>query len=227
MPDIKFCGLTRPEDARVARELGARFLGVIFAGGPRLVTPERALDVLGRRTGGGPIRVGVFGDQDASRIAEVAQAAELDAVQLHGDPDLAAVGRVRDRFAGRVWAVVRVEGSRLDAGALAALLDATDAVVLDAKVAGRLGGTGVALDWAAIRRAVEEARGAARASALVVLAGGLTPENVAEAVRQLDPDVVDVSSGVEREPGIKDHDRMRAFARAARAASERATGGVR
>jgi len=89
---------------------------------------------------------------------------------------------------------------------------AADAVVLDARVPGRLGGTGVALEWARLRDAVDRLR----EGRVLVLAGGLTPDNVAAAADVLAPDVVDVSSGVERAPGIKDHARMCAFAAAAR-----------
>jgi phosphoribosylanthranilate isomerase len=216
-PAVKFCGLTHAEDARRAVELGAGYLGVIFAGGPRLVTPEQAAEVFKDVGDAGPKRVGVFGEQGAVRVGEMAAAAGLDVAQLHGDPDVAMVEAVRRRFPGNVWAVLRVEGTRLPVAKMTALLGAADAVVLDAKVLGRLGGTGVALEWNALRAAVDDARGAVRGAGCVVLAGGLTPENVGQAVRDLAPDVVDVSSGVERAPGVKDHDRMRAFAEAARA----------
>lgn len=214
-PAVKFCGLTRAEDARHAAALGADYLGVIFAGGPRLVSPERAAELFAYAAAVGK-RVGVFGTQPEEEVARTAAEAGLDVAQLHGDPDAAAVERLRRSWSGRVWAVVRVEGTRLDAGALATLLSVADAVVLDAKVAGRLGGTGTALEWDALRAGVEEARALARGGGRLVLAGGLTPENVGRAVRDLAPDVVDVSSGVERAPGVKDHERMRAFLDAAR-----------
>ena len=208
MPEVKFCGLTRPEDAAQAAALGAAYAGVIFAGGPRRLDPVRAGVVLA--AAGAARRVGVFGATDADDIARVAALAGLDVVQLHGDPDVAAVAAVRRRFAGTVWAVARCEGARLPDG-VDELFAAADAVVLDARVPGLLGGTGVAVPWAEIAAAVAAARGGGR----LVLAGGLTPENVAEAVHALAPDIVDVSSGVESAPGIKDHERMRAFRRAA------------
>jgi phosphoribosylanthranilate isomerase len=158
--------------------------------------------------------VGVVGAIEPAAVAALGAAAELDAVQLHGDPDAADVAAVRRHWTGLVWAVVRVRGAELPAHA-ADLFDAADAVVLDARVDGALGGTGVALPWAALAEHLAPLRGRAP----LVLAGGLRPENVADAVAELAPDVVDVSSGVETAPGVKDHARMAAFARAARAAA--------
>ncbi|HVE77930.1 MAG TPA: phosphoribosylanthranilate isomerase, partial [Gemmatimonadaceae bacterium] len=149
----------------------------------------------------------------ADEVGSAAAAAALDVVQLHDDPDAAAVTRVRAAAGLPVWAVARVSGAELPAR-LAELFAMADAVVLDARVAGRLGGTGTTFDWEGVRAALDQARGSGR----LVLAGGLTAENVAEAIRVLRPDVVDVSSGVESAPGIKSPARMRRFAAAARAA---------
>ena len=209
-PDLKFCGLTRAPDAAAAAALGARYAGVIFAGGPRALTPEAAAEVLGELPAGVG-RVGVFGAVAPEAVVERAEEVRLTAVQLHGDPTPRDLEGVRRLWAGELWAVVRCEGSTLPPGA-DALFRLADAVVLDAKVPGQLGGTGVPLAWGALRDSVEALRGPCR----LVLAGGLTPDNVAQAVRSLAPDVVDVSSGVEVTPGIKDHARMRAFAAAAR-----------
>ena len=209
-PDVKFCGLTRAGDAAAAAAFGARYVGVIFAGGPRAIGPAAAAAVLAELP---PAvgRVGVFGRAAAAEIAADAEAAGLTAVQLHADPTGDDVEGLRRLWDGEVWAAVRCPGTTLPAGA-ADLFRLADAVVLDAKVPGRLGGTGVPLAWGALRDAVEALRGRCR----LVLAGGLTADNVAQAVRTLAPDVVDVSSGVEDAPGIKDHARMRAFAAAAR-----------
>jgi phosphoribosylanthranilate isomerase len=186
---------------------------VIFAGGPRVLTLERARAVLA--SAGTARRVGVFGTQPPEAIGAVAREVGLDVVQLHGDPDVEDVARVREHFAGEVWAVVRCEGARVPAQS-AALFGGADAVVLDAKVPGQLGGTGVTVPWDELR----EVLAPWRRGAPVVLAGGLTPGNVAEAVRALAPAVVDVSSGVEVAPGVKDHERMRAFRRAATGRAE-------
>lgn len=213
MAEIKYCGLTRREDAAFAGELGAAYLGVIFAGGPRMLTAERAAEVLdGCRSGAR--RVGVFGAGRPDEIARIARDARLDVVQLHADPTAADVAAVRGETGARVWAVVRVTAT-LPPG-IDELFRGADAVLIDARVPGSLGGSGVAVDWEALRPQLVARPGSGR----VVLAGGLTPENVARAVVALCPDVVDVSSGVESAPGIKDHARMRAFAAAVAGAAQ-------
>jgi phosphoribosylanthranilate isomerase len=206
--EIKFCGLTRPDDARAAASLGAGYVGVIFAGGPRQLRPLRARDVL-ERAGPAVKRVGVFGTQTVAEIARVAREAGLQVVQLHGDTNADEIRRVRDAAQVAVWAVVRVRG-KVDPSSVASLDVTADAIVFDAFAADQLGGTGTTFDWTAL---VDEAR---PRRAKVVLAGGLTPSNVGAAIAALNPDIVDVSSGVESSPGIKDHDRMRAFADAVR-----------
>jgi phosphoribosylanthranilate isomerase len=225
-PAVKFCGLTRAQDAAEGARLGARYLGAIFAGGPRLITAPAAAQVFsaGRASAAlswqsMPKCVGVMGAQSPQEIAEIVQQAGLDAVQLHADPTPDDVARVREATGREVWAVLRVEGTTLPPNA-AELFAAADAVVLDAKVAGQLGGTGVALDW----RALVDATAAVRGSTRLVLAGGLTPANVREAAEALGPDVVDVSSGVEDAPGLKDHGLMRAFAEGAASARRRTDG---
>jgi phosphoribosylanthranilate isomerase len=211
--DVKFCGLTRPDDAAFAASLGARYAGVIFAASPRRLDAGVARRVLDAARA--QLRtVGVFGVETAERIAAVAAEAGLDVVQLHGDPTPAVVDDVRCLFGGEVWAVVRIAGRDVPA-TLPALSDAADAIVLDAKVAGQLGGTGTSFDWHGV--SANLGRGRAR----LVLAGGLDPINVAHAVDIVAPDVVDVSSGVESAPGIKDHARMRAFSDAVRRRGDR------
>lgn len=205
LPAVKFCGLTRAEDAARGASLGARYLGVIFAGGPRLLTAGQAR-ALFDSTPGAYGRVGVFGAQPVAEIARVAEQVGLDVVQLHGDPAPEQIDELRRRFGGEIWGVVRTRGAELPVG-LAALFATADAVVLDARVAGSLGGSGVVLDWAGLAARLAGPRGGRR----LVLAGGLTPRNVALAARTLAPDIVDVSSGIERAPGLKDPHRMDAF----------------
>jgi phosphoribosylanthranilate isomerase len=206
--EVKFCGLTRPADVAEAVRLGANYVGVVFAGGPRRLTVEAGAALLA----GVPEtvrRVGVFGRAAPADVADAAHLAERDVVQLHGDPTPADVDAVRRSFEGEVWGVVRLDGAfPPDFDRLAA---ASDAVLLDARVPGVLGGSGVALDWERAARGLE-----GRRTGRVVLAGGLTPENVASAVALFGPDAVDVSSGVESAPGVKDHARMRAFVGALR-----------
>lgn len=214
MVEVKFCGLTRPEDAELAVALGAAYAGVIFAGGPREVTPARAAEVLAPTAGTRTLRVGVMGAQSVDEMLAIADAARLDVLQLSYSVDPAQRIGLRCRFGGALWGVshVRPNAARADTDPAAWMSEGVSGIVLDAAVAGRLGGTGVALDWAAVAPEVLRLRTFGR----VVLAGGLRPENVEQAVRVAAPDVVDVSSGVERAPGIKDPDRMRAFVAAAR-----------
>ena len=204
--EIKFCGLTRSVDAQQAVALGAAYVGVIFAGGPRMLTPEAAQEVLAN-VPDHVRRVGVFADQSATEIARIAKHLELDVVQLHGAWAADTVAAVRRRFAGEIRRVIRVETNGLPADLTANGVGA-DAILLDAHVRGStLGGTGVALPWAELASDVGGLRGRVK----IVLAGGLRAENVVLAIAALCPDVVDVSSGVEVSPGVKDHERMRAF----------------
>jgi len=205
--EIKFCGMTRAEDAAEAATLGAAYVGVIFAAGPRRLTAVRAASVLAAV----PTRVraaGVFSGSSVDAMAETAGALGLRVVQLHGEYDSNAITKLRAKFQGEIWSVLRVANGSIPETA-AELFASSDAVLLDAHVRGRLGGTGVTLPWSDLQDQLVPLREVS--SAKLVLAGGLRPENVAEAIRLLRPEIVDVSSGVETAPGIKDHARMRAF----------------
>jgi phosphoribosylanthranilate isomerase len=205
MVEIKFCGMTRPEDANEAATLGAKYVGVVFADSPRQLSDERAREVFAS-VPLGVSRVGVFGDTKPEQIAARAEALGLDVVQLHGDPKPRTIARVRKRWHGRVWAVQRITDTLPDSAR--DLFEAADGVVLDARTPELLGGTGITLPWEELRERVDVFR---PPRAKLVLAGGLTPENVARAIGALHPDVVDVSSGVELMVGVKDHAKMRAF----------------
>ncbi len=211
--EIKFCGLTRPTDATFAASLGASYVGAIFAGGPRKITPGRAAELF-EAVGSAARHVGVFAAESPAEVARVARAAALDVVQLHGDPTAEYVTRLREECALTIWAVVRVSSGPVEQR-IAELDRLVDAIVLDAFAPGLLGGTGTTFDW---RRAAAWAR---PERARLVVAGGLTAHNVGEAIRWLVPDIVDVSSGVESAPGIKDHERMRAFVEAVRQDGDR------
>ena len=206
MVEIKFCGMTRTEDVRQAALLGARYVGVILTGSPRQLEDDAARALLA--TVPDPVqRVGVFGAESPERIAERAKGIGLHVVQLHGDPDAAAVARLREHWTGTVWAAQRLRGSDVPRGARE-LFATADAVLLDAHTFGQLGGTGVSLPWKELRDRLHALRGG---RARLVLAGGLTPDNVGTAIDLLQPDVVDVSSGIESAPGVKDTRLMRAF----------------
>jgi phosphoribosylanthranilate isomerase len=208
--DIKICGLGRSVDAEYADAAGVEYLGAIFAGGPRERTPTQARDTLaGRRAR----KVGVFADQSEDAIATIVEQVGLHVVQLHGAADPERVERVRAATGKEVWAVVRTADGELPAS-IEELGDAADALLIDANVPGQLGGSGVRVPWDRLGESLDALDYHPR----IVLAGGLTPDNVSEAIELVGPNVVDVSSGVESSPGIKDHARIRAFVAAVRSA---------
>lgn len=207
--EIKFCGLTRPADAAQVGSYGAAYAGVVMAGGPRRLDPARAALVLDALSPGVK-RAAVFGPQPADEIADLARRLRLDVAQLHGDASAATVRSVRAALQSptAVWAVVRVTDGAQAAESIGELDGVADGILLDAAVVGSLGGSGTAFDWSSF-----PARARPRRSTFIA-AGGLTAENVAQAIRTFHPDVVDVSSGIERTRGVKDPERMREFAQA-------------
>ena len=204
---IKICGLTRPGDVELACELGASYVGFNFAAiSPRRVTLDAARG-LAQSAGGAVTRVGVFVEQSRDEILAAIEAASLDAVQIHRPL------REEDLELPRpVLAVARV---RNGAAALPepALLSRCRLVLLDAEMPGQPGGTGRTLDWDALSGKPWPVP--------LMLAGGLTPENVEEAIGRVRPAAVDVASGVESSPGVKDEARVRRFFEAVRRADAR------
>ncbi len=200
MTRVKICGITRTEDALLAARLGADALGFNFwPRSKRYLAPAAARAIV-RRLPPYVTAVGVFVDPSREELLRAIEASGVTAVQLHGDepPELCASLPVPAVKAIRV----------ADAHALALLASyEVSGFLLDAPGPG-YGGTGETFDWSI---AVEAA-----ASVPVVLAGGLTPENVAEAIRVVRPWGVDVASGVESSPGVKDEDKLRRFIAAAR-----------
>jgi len=197
--------MTRAQDAAIGAEIGASYIGVVFADGPRRVNAAQARNIF-EAAGKRVKHVGVFGTNDPDEIARTAVETNLDIVQLHNDPRLSDLKAIRAKFRGEIWAAIRIAGAHIPRES-EALFDSADAIVLDARSDKQLGGTGQALPWTDL--AVDLARD--RGSSAVVLAGGLKPGNVGSAVRTLGPDVVDVSSGIESAPGIKDPWLMREF----------------
>lgn len=200
MTRVKICGCTRPEDALAAEAAGADAVGLVFvAGSRRELDPERARAVVAEL---GPLvaRVGVFADRPLDEVLRVADRVGLSAVQLHGrEDDAYAAAVARHRPVVRAHRVA--PGRPVEPPAVGTpLLD------------GPQPGSGRAFDWASFDPAPLEGR-------RWILAGGLTPENVGAAVARLRPWGVDVSSGVEAAPGVKDHARVRAFVAASRGLS--------
>ena len=198
---VKICGITRLEDALAAARAGADALGFVFyPPSPRNIEPEQAARILAELP---PFvtTVALFVNADAETIAEVVNLARVDLLQFHGNecPDYCA-------WHGRPWikAIRMKEGVDLEAEA--ERYSAASGLLLDAYRPGVPGGTGEAFDWKRIPVSLRER---------IVLAGGLTPENVAEAVRQVRPWAVDVSGGVEAAPGIKDAAKIERFIRGA------------
>jgi phosphoribosylanthranilate isomerase len=203
---VKICGLTRAEDAARAVRAGAAYLGVVFAPSPRRVTLSGAEAVV-LASGRVPV-LGVFAGQQVNEIMRVCRDLGLAGAQLQTHYPLAVAQRLRD--AGLlVWRVARLAAPD-DLDGLADLRQASSAVLVEASVAHALGGTGGSLPLELAR----EARALLPGHQLV-LAGGLTPDTVAEAIAVVRPDIVDVSSGVEFEPGIKDPERITKFMEAA------------
>jgi phosphoribosylanthranilate isomerase len=206
--EVKICGLTRAVDAEYADAAGAEYLGVIFAGGPRERTPMQSRDTLaGRRAR----KVGVFAAQSADAIATLVEMVGLHVVQLHAASSAARVQQVRAATGAEVWAVIRTADGTLPAD-VEELCEAADALLIDSLVPGHLGGSGQTVRWDVLGESLDALDYHPR----IVLAGGLTAENVAEAIEYVAPSVVDVSSGVESSPGIKDHAHIRAFIAAVR-----------
>ena len=209
-PAVKVCGLTRREDALAADEAGAAYLGAILAPGYRRSVTAGAAGVMFRSLQAR--RVGVFVDADEDLLLSAAVEAGLHVVQLHGDEPPEVADRVR-RSGYQAWKAVRVRGPDDVSAALGRYAGSVDALLLDGYDPSAAGGTGTRFDWLQIAALLRELPEGMR----LVAAGGLRPENVAEAVRTLRPDAVDVSSGVESAPGIKDPAAVRDFIRAVRA----------
>jgi phosphoribosylanthranilate isomerase len=230
---IKICANTSSEDANLAADNGADAIGFVFAPSPRRVTaaqiavftPELPPDLT---------RIGVFNTQDYDEIALAIRSAGLHGAQLHGELDFALAEKLRQEFSAEFFLIqtlhwdvngdpARSEHRLRDELRAIARHTAIDAILLDTRTATASGGTGKALDWPRAKDVLGAEAGPLR----VILAGGLHPENVHEAIHTLHPWGVDVATGVEQYPGRKDPARLRAFiteARSAFAEVEKLTG---
>lgn len=208
---IKICGLITPETLDAAIKARAEYVGFNFyPPSPRYLSPRDAA-ALSARAEGRTQRVGLFVDASDETIAEFLAAARLDAIQLHGAETPERAAQVKARFGLPVWKALSI-ASEADVARANAYADAADLVLFDAKTPkGTLpGGMGLAFDWTLVANW--------KGPLAWGLAGGLTPENVAEAIGLTGAPLVDTSSGVETAPGVKDDARIAAFCASARSA---------
>jgi phosphoribosylanthranilate isomerase len=212
---IKICGITNVDDARAVAQAGADAIGLNFySRSPRYVTAEVARDIV-KALPAEIVKVGLFVDTPAGDVCRLFDDLPLDLIQLHGDQPPEFLTQLGDRPVMRAFRL-GPEGLRPVAEYLThcrALAVLPKLVLLDAMVAGAYGGTGKTADWA-----VAKQYAAVVDVPPLVLAGGLTPENVAAAIRAVKPAAVDVASGVECQPGRKDPSLVGAFVQAAREA---------
>ena len=198
---IKICGITRPEDAEQALALGADTVGCVFhAASARHVTAEIAQDIRVAVGDAGTL-VGLFVDPTVDQVQAVLDRVELDVLQFHGEESPAFCEQFQRPYLKAV-----AMSADADLTAVNRAYCSARGLLLDSAHEGQFGGTGHRFDWKWIDAGLEKR---------LMLAGGLTAENVGDAIRQVRPAAVDVSSGVEKKKGIKDCDRMRAFIEAA------------
>lgn len=203
LPRIKICGITRQADAQLAASLGVDAVGFVLAESPRKMEPHKIRNISLSlppfvRT------VGVFVDEDPEFVRQVATLCGFDWVQLHGNESPGYCNALDFK----PLKAIRVK-DRKSIETMAAYKGCVRGFVLDTYVKGQHGGTGKTFDWTLAKEAKQYGP--------VILSGGLTPEDVREAINRVSPCGVDVSSGVESAPGIKDHEKMRRFVAEARA----------
>jgi phosphoribosylanthranilate isomerase len=199
---IKICGLTRVEDVQAAVEAGAGAIGFVFTASPRRISIDKAIE-LSAYVPGGVLRVGLFLDQDRSEIERVTGSVPLDILQFHGNE----TEQECDRFKLPWLKAVAMENAESVKQAEQDFPGAAG-LLLDSHSKGKRGGSGKSFDWS-LSRSIDKP---------VWLAGGLNADNVTRAIQTVRPYAVDVSSGVESEPGIKDPTRLKAFVKAVRQA---------
>lgn len=205
MTGVKICGLSRPSDALEADALGANYLGVILApGGRRSLSSSVAARVL---EGTAARRVGVFVDAPRSELRRTASEVGLDVLQLHGAeaPDL--LRSLREVGGWELWKVLRPRSASEFVAGVEAYGEVVDAILVDGYSPEASGGVGARFPW----EEVAKHRALIPEGVRLVVAGGLRPDNVARAIRLLQPDVVDVSSGVEDAPGCKSSEALHGF----------------
>jgi phosphoribosylanthranilate isomerase len=211
---VKVCANTSLEDARFAAEAGADAVGFVFAPSPRRVTRARVAAITPHLPAGLE-KVGVFVEAGFDEICAAVRECGLSGVQLHCGSAAELPAQLRSEFGSsvRIFGVVHFGAQAAELANKIAADASIDAVLVDSRTATAVGGTGIAFDWAEARETLFGKAGAAK----LIAAGGLTPENVGEAIAMLQPWGVDVASGVEAAPGRKDPDKVRRFVLNARA----------
>lgn len=226
MVRVKICGLTRLEDAKVALQSGADYLGfILYPPSPRAVTAETVARIVRELRAALPTHfsdpnpprmVGVFVNEDPACIADTLDQCDLDLAQLSGNEDAGHVSHSDSPIYGRAYKAIRPRSEGDAQGSIPHYANFANSmkpflpsILLDTPHGQLYGGSGDVGDWGlAAKLAAMHPR--------VMLAGGLTPENVSEAIRKVRPFAVDVASGVEASPGVKDHALIRSFIRNAR-----------
>jgi phosphoribosylanthranilate isomerase len=212
---IKICGTTNLVDALAATEAGADALGFVFAESPRWVEPEAVADIV-EELPEAVEKIGVFVDESPELVLQVVREANLTGVQLHGDESPDYVQTLQSLAHGplKVIKSIPARDGKHGLGSFTGGEELVDAILVDSSTRAMRGGTGKPFDW---MKASDLILGLQQASP-VIIAGGLNPENVSAAVCLFRPFGVDVVTGVEREPGHKDHERLRRFVAAVREA---------
>lgn len=195
MVKVKICGLTRPVDVEYVNELKPDYVGFVFANSKRRVSEQLALE-LAKNLRKDIKTVGVFVNENVNKVRELAEKIKLDILQFHGEKDMDYINSFKDY---EVWKAISIKRERD-----LSQLDKYSRVrfLLDSKIDGIRGGSGVAFDWNILK--------AYDLQGQIVLAGGLNPENITEALNLVRPFVVDVSSGVESQ-GLKDYEKIKEF----------------
>jgi len=201
MVRVKFCGIKSLPDALAAARLGVNALGFIFVKDtPRYIDPLEAAEIINALS---PLimRVGVFVNSDISEVEEIAAKCRLDIIQLHGEESSEFCSKIKERY--RVIKTLKVK-DEIIIDEVSKYLDTVDAILLDTFSERALGGTGKSFNW-------DIARELRSCGIPIILSGGLNSENIKVAIKEVNPYAVDVSSGIEKSPGVKDHELMGEF----------------
>ena len=212
---VKICGTTNLRDAQLCLAAGANAVGFIFAPSPRQIEAATAAEIVCELRG--EIEsIGVFVNQTPEQVAEIARSMALSGVQLHGDEPATSLPEfrrlLRDRKIIKTLSAQGLQNGEIDLAAYLAERESLDAILLDSGSPQQRGGTGTSFNWEAVRPFAAEIR----RRVPLIIAGGLNPDNVARAIEVFEPWGVDMVSGVESSPGVKDETKLREFIAAVR-----------